>query len=146
MGNVHKYSEHYRTSYGGYSSALGAESSDKITSAAFVSAKNYDVLIFQALYSGIASGQVLTLKGYQATATNGGGSKTVSGASTSVTSGATSETGVLTIQFRAAEMDMGSSFIYGGAIVSTDDGDGTEQVALIQVQGRARYPQATLGA
>ena len=146
MGNVHKYSEHYRTTYGGYSSALGGETDDKLTSAAFVGAENYDVVIVQALYSGIASGKIVTLTAYQATATNGGGSKTVTGASTSVTAAATTDTGILTVQVRGAELDMGSGFKYVGGIISTNNTSGTEQVGLWHVQGRARYPQSSLSA
>jgi len=144
MGNVHKYSEHYRTTWGGFSSALGGETSDKLTSAAFVGAENYDVVIEQAAYSGIASGSVVTLTLYQASTTAGAGSKTVTSASTSVTSTATTDTGVLTVQVRGAELDMGSGFKYVGAIASTNNASGTEQVQLWHVQGRARYPQAVL--
>jgi len=144
MGNVHKYSEHYRTTYGGFSSALGGETSDQLASAAYVGAENYDVVIVQALYSGIASGSVVTLKAYQATSTAGASSKTVTSASTSVTSTATTDTGVLTVQVRGAELDMASGFKYVGGILSTNNTSGTEKVSLWHVQGRARYPQASM--
>jgi len=144
MPNIHKYSEHYRTTYGGFSSALGEETSDKLTTPAFVSAKNYDVIIAQAPYSGIASGSTVTLKMYQATAANGGGSKTVTGASATFTAANTTDTGVLTAQVRGAQLDMASAFVYVGAILSTNDTGGTEKVSLHLIQGRARYPQASL--
>lgn len=146
MGNVHKYAEHYRTSYGGFSSALGGETSDTLTSAAFVSAKNYDVVIAQALYSGIASGSVVTLTIWQGSSTAGAGSKTVSGASTSFTAANTTDTGILTVQVRGAQLDMGSGFTYVGAKLVTGNASGTEKVGLWLVQGRARYPQASLPA
>lgn len=146
MGNVHKYAEHYRTNYGGFSSALGGETSDTLVSASFVNAKNYDVVIAQALYSGIASGQVVTLTAWQATSTAGASSKTVTGASTSVTAAATTDTGILTVQVRGAELDMASGFVYVGAKLVTGNASGTEKVGLWLVQGRARYPQASLPA
>ncbi len=146
MGNVHKYSEHYKTTYGGFSSALGGETSDTLTSATFVNAKNYDVVIAQGLYSGIASGSVVTMTIWQATSTAGASSKTVSSASTSVTATGTTDTGILTVQVRGAELDMGSGFIYVGAKLVTNNTSGTEKVGLWLVQGRARFPQATLGS
>lgn len=146
MGNVHKYSEHYKTTYGGFSSALGSETSDTLTTPTFVSAKNYDVVIAQGAYSGIASGSVVTMTIWQATSTAGASSKTVTSASTSVTSTATTDTGVLITQVRGADLDMGSGYIYVGAKLVTNDTSGTEKVSMNLVQGRARFPQATLGS
>lgn len=144
MGNVHKYSEHYRTVYGGFSSALGAETSDTLTVPAFVSAKNYDVVIAQAAYSGIASGSAVTLTIWQATSTAGASSKTVTGASASFTAANTTDTGVLTTQVRGAQLDMASGFIYVGAKLVTDNASGTEKVSMHLIQGRARFPQSSL--
>jgi hypothetical protein len=144
MGNVHKYSEHYKTNYGGFSSALGGETSDTLTSATFVNAKNYDVVIAECQYSGIASGSVVTMTIWQGTSTAGASSKTVTSASTSVTSTATTDKGVLIVQVRGAELDMASGFCYVGAKVVTNNTSGTEQVALNMIQGRARYPQSSL--
>lgn len=144
MGNVHKYSEHYKTNYGGFSSALGGETSDTLTSAAFYSLKNYDLGIAELQYSGIASGSAVTLTIWQASATDGSGSKTVTSASTSVTAAATTDKGVLIVQVRGADMDMASGFIYFGAKAVTNNASGTEKVSMNLIQGRCRYPQASL--
>lgn len=144
MGNVHKYSEHYKTNYGGFSSALGGETSDTLTSAAFYSLKNYDVGIAELQYSGIASGSAVTLTIWQATSTAGASSKTVTSASTSVTSTGTTDTGVLIVQVRGADMDMASGFIYFGAKAVTNNASGTEKVSLNLIQGRARFPQSSM--
>jgi hypothetical protein len=146
MGNVHKYAEHYKTTWGGFSSALGGETSDTLTTPVFVSAKNYDVVIAQGMYSGIASAAVVTMTIWQATSTAGASSKTVTGASTSFTAANTTDTGVLTLQVRGAELDMASGFIYVGAKLVTGAGSGTEKVSMNLIQGRARFPQATLGS
>ena len=77
---MHVFKENIRSRYGKFSSALGAESSDKVESAAFVDSKDYDLIVGQGIYSNCSSGTTLTLTMLQATDAAGGGSKTIKSA------------------------------------------------------------------
>jgi len=146
MANIHKFIENVRSRYGAFSSALGGEGSDLVTSAEFVNMANYDLVVGVAHASGVASDAVLTLAMWQATASDGSGSKTVTGASDTFTSTATSDTDVLVAQVRGEDLDVDSSFQYVGFKLATDAESGTEKVGGVLLQLRARYKQATLPA
>jgi len=138
---MHKFLENYKPSYGAFSSALGAETSDKVEPATFVDMENYDVVVAYAQASGVASGSVITLTILEATASGGGGSATTTKTDT-FTSTATSDIDVLQAEIRAEELSSGYKYV--GFRIATSNGSGTEQVSGIMVQGRARYGQATL--
>lgn len=146
MGNVHKFTEHVRTRFGAFSSALGGETSDVITTAEFVNMENYDLVVFQAIASGVASSKILTLTAYEATATDGSGSQSLthSMASDTFTATATNHTDVLVAQVRGEELSAG--FQYVGAKLATNQTDGTEKAGIVINQMRARYKQSTLPA
>jgi len=146
MANIHKFTENVRSRYGAFSSALGGEGSDIVVSAEFVNMANYDLVVGVAHASGVASDAVITLAMWQATATDGSGSKTVTGATDTFTSTATSDTDVLVAQVRGEDLDVDSGFQYAGFKLSTGDGSGTEKVGGVLLQLRARYKQATLPA
>lgn len=146
MGNVHKVTEHERSTYGGFSNALGGETSDTLTTPTFVSMANYDLVTIRAHASGVASDSVLTLKAWEATASGGGGSQTLthSLSSDTFTSTNTTDTDVLEVQVRGEDLSAG--FIYVGAKLVTSNASGTEKVGMIVTQLRARYKQASLPA
>ena len=146
MGNVHTFNYHYKSNYGGFSSALGGETNDLITSATYVDMKNYDLVIGVCTASGVVSAQTLTLQMWQATNTAGGASKTVTGATDTYLSVATASTDVLVAQVRGEDLDVAGGFRYVGWKLTTNDTDGAEKVAGVTLQGRARYKQATLPA
>ena len=146
MGNIHKFTENVRSRYGGFSNAFGGETNDLITSAEFVNMENYDLVAAVAHASGLASDSVITLAMWQATASGGGGSKTVSGASDTFTSTNTTDTDVLVAQVRGEDLDVANSFLFVGAKLATDNASGTEKVGMILHQMRARNKQATLPA
>jgi len=139
---MHKINENFFLKFGEVTSALGGESSDTLTTLTFVNAENYDVIGVAAIASEVASDAVVTLKLYQATATNGGGSATITGASDTFTSTNATDVDVLFAQVRSA--DLTSGYQYVGAKLSTGDGSGTEEAAMIFICGKPRYGQATL--
>ncbi len=144
MANIHTFTEVVRSSYGGFSSALGGETSDLITSGIFVDMANYDMVVGVAHASGVASGSVVTLAMYQATDTAGSGSATVSGASDTFTSTATSDTDVLVAQVRGEDLSTSTAYHYVGWKLSTDNGSGAEKVGGVTLQMRGRYKQSSL--
>ena len=146
MANIHAFAQNVRSRYGGHSSALGGETSDLITTAEFVNMANYDLVVFQAVASGVASDSVLTFLAYEATATNGGGSASLThgSATDTFTSTNTTDTDVLVVQVRGE--DLSSGYQYVGAKLATSNGSGTEKVAIVINQMRARYKQSSLPA
>jgi len=142
LANVHVFKQNYRSQYGDMSTALGGETSDVITTPVFVDMANYDLVRAVAQVSNVVSTHVVTLAMYEATATDGSGSATVSGASDTYTSTQVTDLDVLEAQVRGE--DLSSGFQYIGAKVSTDDADGTEVASVMLVQGRSRYKQSTL--
>lgn len=146
MGNIHTFNQHIKSNYGGFSSALGGETSDTITSASYVDMKNYDLVVGVCTASGVVSAQTVTLAMWQATNTAGGASKTVTGATDTYLSVHTATTDVLVAQVRGEDLDVAGGFRYVGWKLTTDDTDGTEKVGGVLLQGRARYKQATLPA
>jgi len=148
MANIHKFTENVRSRYGAFSSALGGEATpaDTVVSAEYVNMANYDLVVGLAHASGVASDAVLTLAMWQATATDGSGSKTVTGASDTFTSTATSDTDVLVAQVRGEQLDVDSGFQYVGFKLATDAASGTEKVGGVLLQLRPRYSQASMPA
>ena len=144
MGNVHTFAYHYKPSYGGFSSALGGETSDRIQSATYVDMANYDLAIGVCHASGVGSGATITLTMYQATSSAGAASKTVSGATDTYVSVATASTDTLVAQVRGEDLDVAGGFRYVGFILSTSATSGTEKVGGVLLQGRARYKSASL--
>ena len=142
MANVHVFKQHYRSQYGAMSTSLGEETSDKITTPVFVDAANYDLVRAQAQVSNVVSTHVVTLQMYEATTTAGAGSTTISGATDVYTSTQATDVDILECQIRGK--DLSSGYQYVGAVLSTDDADGTEAASVSIVQGRARYAQSTL--
>ena len=147
MANIHKFTENVRSRYGAFSSDLGAETSpdDTVISAEYVNMANYDMVVGVAIASGVASGVIITLAMWQATASTGSGSKTVSGASDTFAAATETETDILVAQVRGEDLDVDNGFQYVGFKISTD-GNGTEKVAGVLHQLRARYKQASLPA
>ena len=148
MSNIHKFTENVRSRYGVFSSALGGESSpaDTVVSAEFVNMKNYDLVVGICQASGVAASAVLSLAMWQATASDGSDSKTVTGATDTFTSTATSDTDILVAQVRGEDLDVDSGFQYVGFKLATGAASGTEKVGGILLQLRPRFSQATMPA
>jgi len=148
MANIHKFTENVRSRFGALSTDLGAESTpaDTVVSAEFVNMANYDLVVGIAQAVGIASGSIITLAMWQATATDGSDSKTVTGATDTFTSTATTDTDVLVAQVRGEQLDVDSGFQYVGFKISSDEAAGVQEVAGVLLQLRARYKQATMPA
>jgi len=146
LGNVHKFIQHYRQIAGDMSEAMGAETTiaDAIATPTYANMANYDLVIGVAQVSDASSGATVTLQMYEATDATGGGAQAVTGATDTYTSAATSVVDVLVAQVRGEDLSAG--FQYVGARITTDDADGTEVAAVLLMQGRARYKQATLPA
>lgn len=145
MGNIHKFTDNIRTTYGAKTVSLGGETSDTITSAKFVDMKNYDLVVGIAHFEGVASSKVITLRAYQATSTAGAGSATLSTDITDTfTSAHASDTDTLICQIRGE--DLSSGYQYVGFKASSSDSTCTGIGGMIQLQMRARYKQASLPA
>jgi len=139
---MHKLNENLFLKFGEVTSALGGETSDTLTTLTFVNAENYDIIGVAAIASEVASGSTVTLKLYEATATDGSGSATITGASDTFLSTNVTDVDTLFAQVRAA--DLSSGYQYVGAKLSTNDTGGTEEAAMIFICGKPRYGQATL--
>lgn len=139
---MHKLNENLFFKFGEVTSALGGETSDTLTTLTFVSAENYDVIGVAAVASEVASGSTVTLTMYQATATDGSGSATITGASDTFTSTNVTDVDTLFAQVRAS--DLTSGYQYVGAKLVTGDASGTEEAAMIFICAKPRYGQATL--
>lgn len=137
------FKENIKSNYGAFSSALGGESSDTLQSAYFFDTKYYDLIVGQLTYTKIGSGDTVTFKAWQSTATTGAGSKTITGASSTVLSAATTDTGVLVVQVRPWDLDIANSFRYVGFQAVTSNASGTECVSMAVLQANGRYAQAT---
>lgn len=138
---MHKFSENLKPTYGGFSSALGGEGSDKIEAGTFVHMDLYDKAIVYAQASGVASGQVVTLTILEATASNGGGSATTAYTDT-FTATATNHTDVLQAEIKADQLSAGYDWV--GYRLATGNASGTEKVSAIIIQGNPRYGQNVL--
>lgn len=133
------------TTYAVCTEALGGETTvaDTITTA-FYHITNYDKIAAVWAFSSVSSGAVLTVKMSQGTDTDGSGSATISGKSTTYTS--TQITDVWACMLEVDADDLTDGYDYVGVQVSTNDGDGTETGAMILMPGNPRYQQATMPA
>ena len=141
MSNIHKFTEHVKATYGKASTALGSETSDLITSAAFVDMENYDLAVGIVHVTNVASGKTVTLRLYEATAAAGTNSATLAITDT-FTAEATSDTDVLVAQVRGAQLSSGYQYV--GWKASVDDTTSQAIIGGVTLQLRARYPQASL--
>ena len=142
MSNIHKFTEHVKTTYGNASTKISAESGDLITSATFVDMENYDLAVAVAHVTGVASGKIITLRLWEATAAAGTGSQSLA-ISDTFTAEATSDTDVLVAQVRAAALTSGYQYV-GFKLSTNDSGTGAEIGGGVILQLRSRYNQATL--
>lgn len=131
------------TTYGAATAALGGETSD-VLATAYYSLKNYDKMACFVVASNVVSTHVLTVKMSQGTDTDGGGSATISGASTTYTSTQATDVVAYCLEVDAEELTDGKDYV--NVQVSTDDADGTEDVTLLMVPCNPRYGQATMPA
>lgn len=131
------------TTYAAATAALGGETSDILETAAY-NMKNYDSILCIAVASNVVSTHVLTLSARQGTDTDGGGSATISGASTTYTSTQATDVVQFMIEVDADMLTDGKDYVYFRA--STDDADGTEAVALAVIPTFGRYRQASTPA
>lgn len=139
---MHKLKENLFLKFGEVTSALGGETSDTLTTLTFVNMENIDVIGVAGIASEVASGSTVTLKLYQATATDGSGSATITGASDTFTSTNVTDVDLLFAEVKANELTSGYQYV--GAKLSTDNASGTEEAAMIFIGGNLRYPQATV--
>ena len=146
MANIHKFTENVRSRFGAISTDLGAETLNTIGSAEFVNMANYDLVVGIAQAVGIAAGSIITLAMWQATASDGSDSKTVTGASDTFTSSNVTDTDVLVAQVRGEDLDVESNFQYVGFKISSDEEAGIQEVAGVLLQMRPRFAQATMPA
>ena len=140
---MHKFSENFLPGYGAQSTALGGETSDTITSAAFINMQNYHNIVVYGIASGVASDAVLTLTLWEATASAGTGSQTTTHTDT-FTSTNTTDTDVLQAEIKADELSSG--FTHIGAKLVSNDGSCTGIVGLLHVAGSPRYARNSLPA
>lgn len=144
MGNVHIFKQHFRSSYGDMSTALGGEGSQTLTTPIFASMKNYDLIRGVAQVSNLASGSAVTLTMWEATATDGSGSQVLTHAQVSAVYTSTQATDIDVLEAQVRGEDLSAGFLYVGAKLVTDDGGGTEVASVFLVQGRARYKQSAM--
>ena len=144
MANVHVFKQNYRSQYGAMSTSLGGESSDVITTPVFVDAANYDLIRAVAQVSNVVATHTVTLRMYEATTSAGAGSASLTSARASDTYLSTQVTDVDILEAQIRGADLSSGYQYVGALLSTDDADGTEAGSVFIVQGRSRYKQATM--
>ena len=142
MGNVHKFTQHYKTIAGDMSSELGAETSDYIATPTYLNMANYDLAVGIGEVSNVVSGQVVTLQLYEATDSTGGGATAITGATDTYTSAAQATKDLLIAQARGEDLSAGYQYV--GARVTTGDADGSEIASVCMLGGRARYKQATM--
>ncbi len=131
------------TTYAAATAALGGETDD-ILKTAFYNMKNYDAILCLAIASNVVNTHILTLKAYQATDTDGGGSATITGQSTTYTSSQATDVIQELIEVDADMLTDGYDYV--GFEASTDDADGTEGVGLAVIPTFARFRQATTPA
>lgn len=143
---MHKFSENFLPGYGAQSTDLGAESTiaDAIQTAEFINMESYHNIVAYGLVSDVGSDDVITLQIYEATASGGGGSQTVSGYTDTFTSTNTTDVDVLQAEIKGDQLSSG--FTHVGARLTTSNGSGTEVAALMLLAGSPRYAQNTLPA
>jgi hypothetical protein len=131
------------TTYAAATEALGGETSDILNTAAY-NMKNYDAILGIAVMMTVVSTHVITLKMFEATDTDGGGSSAISGASTTYTSTQATDVAQFVLEVDADQLTDGSDYVFMQA--STDDADGSEDVNLVVIPTYGRYRQATTPA
>ena len=128
------------TTYADATAALGGESSD-IMKSAFYDLENYDAIIGLCVASNAASGVTLTMKMWQATDTDGSGSATISGASTTYIS--TQATDVISYAIEVDADMLTDGYDYVALEASTSGASGTEAATVVVIPSYGRYRQAT---
>lgn len=123
--------------------ALGAESSD-IMKTKFYDMKNYDAILGIAIAENVVATHTLTFKMYEGTDTDGSGSDTISGASTTYLSTQITDAVEYILEVDADMLTDGSDYVAIEA--STNDPDGVEAVGLVVIPTFGRYRQATTPA
>lgn len=147
MANVHVFKQNYRTQKGDMSTDLGAETTpdtDSITTPVFVDMRNYDLVRGVGQVSGISSDSVITLRLWEATASGGGGSQSLTHTYASVTNTSTHATAVDILEVQARGEDLSSGYRYVGAKLSSTEAAGSQVASVHLVQGRSRYKQTTM--
>ena len=129
------------TTYVDVTTALGGETSDLLQTVGFYDMENYDAMVGIGVVSNVVSTHVITFQMYEATDTDGGGSTTISGASSTYTSTQATDIFVCAIEVDADQLTDGYDFV--GLRMTTDDADGTEAGAVMVIPSSGRYPQAT---
>ena len=141
---MHKFLENYKPGYGVFSSALGAETNDKVETAAFVDMRYYDGVVAYAHASGLAAGSVITLSLLEATSAAGASSATISGKTDTFTATGTTHTDVLQAEVRAEGLSSGYRYVGFRLATNNSAGGAVEKVGGILLQGRARYGSSSL--
>lgn len=146
MGNVHKFTQHYRQIAGDMSTALGGETTiaDAIATPTYANMANYDLIVGVGQVSNVSSGSTITLQMYEATDGTGGGAQAITGATDTYLSAATATLDVLVAQVRGEDLSAGYQYV--GARLTTGQANGTEVASIMLLEGRARYKQAILPA
>lgn len=123
--------------------ALGAESSDVMITS-FYNMKNYDAILGVAIAMSVVATHTVTFKMSQGSDTDGAGSATISGASTTYLSTQVTDAVQYILEVDADMLTDGLDYVAIEA--STDDPDGTEGVCLAVIPTFGRYSQATTPA
>ncbi len=131
------------TTYAAVTEALGGESND-IMKTAFYNMKNYDGILGVAIAKTVVATHTIRLRMYQASDTDGAGSATISGASTTYVSSQVTDVVQFALEVDADMLTDGLDYVALEA--STDDADGSEAVALAVIPTWGRYRQATTPA
>ena len=135
---MHTFIDNFTTAYGQASTALGSETSDVITVTAFKDMEAHDHYVAVAHVTNVASGAIVTLRLWEATAAAGTGSQSLAITDT-FTALATSDTDYLVAEVRAAALTAGYQYV--GAKVSTNDTTGGEICGIMQFQTGMRYAE-----
>jgi hypothetical protein len=143
---IHTFKENVKSNWAAQSTAMGGGSGNSIVSNYYYDSKLYDMIVCEVPYTGISSGASLVLTASQASDSTGGGSKSISGASTSHLSTNTTNTGVLIVQVRPWDLDSTAGFQYVGFKLLDADEDGAAITSMTVHQLIPRYAQATLSA
>lgn len=131
------------TTYAAATEALGGETSDILTTA-YYDIKNYDAILGISIAMTVVATHTLTFRMLQGSDTDGAGSATISGASDTYLSSQVTDRYQSIIEVDADQLTDGLDYV--GLEASTDDADGSEDVALVVIPTFGRYRQATTPA
>lgn len=123
--------------------ALGAETNDVMITS-FYNMKNYDAILGVAIAKNVKATHTLTFKMSQGSDTDGAGSATISGASTTYLSTQITDAVQYILEVDADMLTDGLDYVAIEA--STDDADGVEAVGLSVIPTFGRFRQATTPA